>query len=73
MSPSILAEVICTLLSDQKKIEQMGRAARKRVDHRFSADAMVMAIERLYQAIMMKKRVAASSSVSRLAAGKVTE
>jgi glycosyltransferase involved in cell wall biosynthesis len=56
MSPPALAEAICALLRDPEELRRMGRAAQQSVDHRFSARAMVEAIDLLYRRLLQEKR-----------------
>ncbi len=44
-----LAEAICSLLHDPRRREQMGQAARKQFERRFSLRSFVEAHERLYE------------------------
>lgn len=50
--PKRLAEAIIRLLSDRDRCRQMGEEGKKRMDERFSSEAMVTQIDRLYQELL---------------------
>lgn len=50
--PKRLAEAVIRLLSDPERARQMGEEGKKRIDSRFSADAMVLRIDHLYQELL---------------------
>ena len=54
-NPKALAEAMIRLLSDERLRKIMGKEARKRIDTRFSAQAMVSKIEEVYQELIKRK------------------
>lgn len=51
-SPSALAHAACSLLWDPVRLRRMAAAARRSVGRQFSAQAMVEAIDRLYDTVL---------------------
>jgi glycosyltransferase involved in cell wall biosynthesis len=51
-APSALAHAVCSLLWDPVRLRRMSETARRSIDHRFSAQAMVDAIDRLYGGLL---------------------
>ena len=65
-SPSALAHAVCSLVWDPVRLRRMSGEARRSVGRRFSAQAMVEALDRLYGALLEAERPArAASSVGR--------
>lgn len=54
-NPKALAEAMIRLLSDERLRKIMGKEARKRIDTRFSVQAMVSKIEEVYQELIKRK------------------
>lgn len=52
-----LAEAILHILHNRTLATRMGKAGRKRVQNRFSAEFMVQSIERIYREFLIKKRI----------------
>jgi L-malate glycosyltransferase len=54
--PERLASAIDSLLSDRDKARRMGQAGRRRMEERFSLEAMARATERLYRSVLTRSR-----------------
>jgi glycosyltransferase involved in cell wall biosynthesis len=52
-----LAQRILELLADRGRRVELGRAARRQVVERYSAEAMVGQIERLYDRLLAGRRI----------------
>ncbi len=56
--PAALAEAVCTLLREPVRLRRMGEAARRSVTSRYTSEAMVEAIDRLYQWLSHRRTTA---------------
>jgi L-malate glycosyltransferase len=54
--PRTLASAIESLLSDRDRARRMGQAGRRRMEERFSLEAMARATERLYRSVLTRSR-----------------
>lgn len=52
--PEIMARAIIDIIANKRTAEEMGKAARQRVQHLFSVEKMIMHYERLYLNLFMK-------------------
>jgi len=57
-APSALAHAVCSLLWDPSRLRRMSESAHRSVGSRFSAQAMVDAIDRLYRGLLDADEVA---------------
>ena len=56
-NPAALAQAMLSLLGNEEKAREMGRAARKRVEDHFSVSRMVVETEQLYEELLESKGI----------------